>query len=59
MKCRCGGVVARKEETHPDVSLESMNVKMMRTLMILKRRRNRCRGNLINKNVCVVSNWVI
>ena len=44
-RCRCGGAVERKVKTHPDVSFLSMIVKMMKTLMTLKRRKNRCKDN--------------
>jgi hypothetical protein len=43
-KCRSGGAVARKEKNQLDVSSLSMSVRMMKTQMILKRRRNRCRN---------------
>jgi hypothetical protein len=55
-KCRCGGVVARKEKIVLDVSSESMSAKMTKTQMISKRRRNSCRDNLTSRSACAASN---
>mgnify|MGYP006095339169 CR=1 FL=1 len=40
-RCRSGGAVERKEKIHPVVSSQSMIVKMTKTPMISKRKRNR------------------
>ena len=55
-KCRFGGVAARKVKIVLDASLESMNAKKTKTQMTLKKRRNRCRDNLTNRNASAASN---
>jgi len=37
---KCGGAVARQVKTLQVVSLENMNLKMMRKMMMIKLRRN-------------------